>query len=99
MLADGKITAHGNNKFTIKVTNLSVFAMDKFNFPTDDKLLGYWRCEDKTVSLNPMMSTAITDGSFNRFREKIGLGGDFLTLSNLHKVEDFAGLEYVYEYV
>ncbi len=96
-LADGEIRAEGNGKFRITVSSASVFAIDRFDFPTMTKLLGFWSCEKKEVSLtNFINSTLITDGNFNRFRDKFGLGGDFLTLSNPHKVEKFTRLEYVY---
>lgn len=96
-LADGTVKAEGGGKFTITVTKIAVYAMDRFNFPTGDKFLGFWSCSKGTVSLwNGHKGAVIHDPDFQAFRNKFSHGSDFLTLSNLHTVVNYSEFSYVY---
>lgn len=95
-LADGSVKAKGNGNFTITVTKIAVFVLDVFEFSESGKPLGFWSCKEGTAGFNPSHedSVYITNNRFRHFRTKFRYGGDFLTLSKPHLVENFLGFSY-----
>jgi hypothetical protein len=93
---------------SIHVSQVAVFVHDIFNFEdsgrwwTLDGELFFWNCEERSFSLNPLNRIPpskwryLDDGDLNDFRDRYGVGGDFLVLSQPHLVENFVPIRYDY---
>ena len=100
-LASGRADPIGNGSYRIRVERIAVFAHDKFNFAESGEIhgdrLGAWNCEKRSFQRSADVDHIALDNSvFRAFRERYGMGNDFLVLSQPHTVETFPGATYVY---
>ena len=96
-LAKGRVCPNGDGTYTITVTGLSIFAHDKFNFE-GDAWLGFWSCKKKIYHFNPLAGDfSLSNSDFHIFRKSLGLGNDFLVLSQQHPVAPFQEQRYVFK--
>ncbi|WP_288956930.1 phage baseplate assembly protein V [uncultured Desulfovibrio sp.] len=100
-LASGRADPIGNGSYRIRVERIAVFAHDKFNFAESGEIhgdrLGAWNCEKRSFQRSADADHIALDNSvFRAFRERYGMGNDFLVLSQPHTVETFPGATYVY---
>ena len=89
------------NGHRIHITEMAVFAHDRFNF-AEEQSYGQWDCEKKKWSLTasdildfvtPYTDpTSVKNIDFREFRSRHDKGSDFLVLSRPHLVENFVGL-------
>jgi hypothetical protein len=82
------------------VTDVAVFVHDLFNFVADGvEWLAYWSCEKKDVSISPLSDSTyikLHNTDFRNYQDKFDYGHDYVVLSQIHRVENFEGVEYVY---
>ena len=84
-LAKGKIE-YQENDFFIQIEQVAGFVHDVFNFEDDyyGGFLGFWSCEEKNMTINPISNESykrIGNGKFRDFREYNRIGNDFIVLS------------------
>ena len=89
---DVKPLPEGGHRITIR--KVAIIVWDSFNFDGEYDLK-YWSCKEKAFSVTGGDATSsyfhVTNGSFQEFRKKYGLGEDFLVLSQ-PKIVDNIGI-------
>ncbi|MDR1777062.1 MAG: DUF6402 family protein [Desulfovibrio sp.] len=99
-LAKGWTEPDGHGGHIVHVTGMAVFVHDSFNFEEEGvgaNYLGAWSCENLSYShVSIPGHTALENANFRNFRESYVNGGDFLILSQPHKVENFTEERYDY---
>lgn len=96
-LAAGHTEPLNTGGHRIVVEKVGVFIWDSFNFNKEDEL-GYWSCEQKDFTLVSSFADEtyiqIYNTHFATFREKYGLGEDFIVLSHVKNVDHMLRFSY-----
>ena len=98
-LAGGWTEPNGKGGHAVHVTKMAVFVHDVFNFEEEwtESTIGlmYWSCEHLAFNEGYEEGyTKLNNGDFRNFRDQYGQGGDFLVLSQPHKVANLSGTRY-----
>ena len=96
-LAKGYTDPNDDGRHTITLMDCGVFAYDTFHFNDEDDFF-YWDCPGKTFLpfSFPNEEQHVRAPDFREFRRRSGFGNDFVVISQMHAVENFSGMRYVY---
>ena len=75
------------NNYDVYIYDVGIFVCDPFDFNDDegeDQDLGWWNDQNDKVQVGPHRGAMhVTNGSFRKWRQMHGRGGDFLVFSDL----------------
>ena len=95
-LAKGYIDQIDGRWCGITVTDCWIFVHDLFNFERNEDLR-YWSCEQKGFSRVSIEGyRRVNNSDFRSYRDRHNYGRDFDVISDLHEVENFAGINYTH---
>ncbi len=83
VVAGGVAPVPASLKFHVTITHVGVYIVDSYDFEGFQPL-GTWDDKTNGASKNPGASgTTVSNADFREFRDKTGMGGDFLVFSDL----------------
>ena len=81
--AKGCVIKEGGLTF-IKLSDVGIFIRDSYDF-RGAQPLGFWNQSNDYVGVNPLMGQGVSNGTFRKWQNDRGQGGDFRILSDIKK--------------